>query len=555
MPKTIITIHGVGRPDPGEIACSLADGLGVSPAEVETVHIEGHTFTKLIHENTGDQIFEVSWSDLVPRSFPFLSVFLHLWNVITSMVDVAARKINDRVSICVPLYRIALFPLSLGVAFLTVATGILLIVSNHLVGSILLFFLTILSVFSTIWAQKYSKQYRLLWIIVIIIGLLLCSTAFSLNILSASDLASLTIELRKWSFLATVLLAFVSLGECWVRWRRNTLESRLAHMAFIYMPFVALNILMTWGSFLTTAAIDRFVARQGSSQWETLLLSGTSPKDVAQIEFATTLTFATLGFLLFAVPVGCYFLSGLSTRSSSDKINRKGRSAQNGVVAVLIVSPLLLVLLAVYCLWVNISHQGILPVEWMGPNLSDIYKVSILRTAPYLLWFVRPFGIVLDVIADIILYVQPDLKHPAAIAKKCQDRLQLALSYVEKQTDGDVHEDHEILLLAHSQGSVIAADVCRLTKVRCRLLTVGSPVQSLYARFLAISTNTDHLQVPWLNCFRDGDYVAGPIKGNAVQNINLGSGGHTNYWKDARLKEYVELIRGRDYHNQRYNVR
>ena len=97
------------------------------------------------------------------------------------------------------------------------------------------------------------------------------------------------------------------------------------------------------------------------------------------------------------------------------------------------------------------------------------------------------------------------------------------------------------MVLANSQGSKIAADLRDEGKVPCPLVTTGSPVTSLYSRFLGVENdaNQSHEDAPWVNCYRDDDMIAGPIERRGVENEPMGRGGHTGYWSDPKVAKII----------------
>jgi hypothetical protein len=121
-----------------------------------------------------------------------------------------------------------------------------------------------------------------------------------------------------------------------------------------------------------------------------------------------------------------------------------------------------------------------------------------------------------------------------------------------------------ILLVAHSQGTVIAIDM--LDKAAqdwgrnrtLRLVTMGSPYTHLYHRYFPASFPSHRLRpglepaqgpaglVAWVNLFRADDFIGthldaprnralGGPPGAWPRDVVLGLGGHTNYWVDGRI--------------------
>jgi len=179
----------------------------------------------------------------------------------------------------------------------------------------------------------------------------------------------------------------------------------------------------------------------------------------------------------------------------------------------------------------------------------------------------------LDVMLDVDNYLR---QHPkkstprARIAERFASLLRFLLS--EKQCK---HNYDAIVIIAHSQGSIITADLLRflqwwdvplsdaLKEKNLALFTMGNPLKQLYARaFPALypwvwagQTPDDIGVCQWVNAYRSGDYVGRIITGdfkesrwnrcaenpqnkgfptvtsaNGIDEICIGEGAHLHYW-------------------------
>ena len=171
-----------------------------------------------------------------------------------------------------------------------------------------------------------------------------------------------------------------------------------------------------------------------------------------------------------------------------------------------------------------------------------VYGFSSLRFIPYLPLMIGPLAFVAGIMVDVLFYITNDASiSTAAILRR---RLRLALDYVRSRTDAP------IILAAHSQGSVIAADVVGRegasragARVPVCLVTAGSPIVSLYERFLGSTLESraqddgcTFAEPPlWVNFSREGDYIGATQHRDGVDEINLGIGGHTGYWTSDKL--------------------
>jgi hypothetical protein len=156
-------------------------------------------------------------------------------------------------------------------------------------------------------------------------------------------------------------------------------------------------------------------------------------------------------------------------------------------------------------------------------------------------------------IVDVALDVDNHLReHPRSSNPRGRfsARLFSLLSFIQ---DGGIRRDQGgyagIVIVTHSQGSVIAADLLRFLhfdarpfRIRTWLLTMGCPLRQLYARRFpylygwAQRPTPQQLDVQrWENLFRSGDYVGralwtpDPPPDDAAERC-IGGGAHVRYW-------------------------
>jgi hypothetical protein len=179
----------------------------------------------------------------------------------------------------------------------------------------------------------------------------------------------------------------------------------------------------------------------------------------------------------------------------------------------------------------------------------DIYVASALRLLPLLPWLVGPLRVFVDTLGDVLLYLD-DEGHlgKSPVKEICQARFHKALSWVET-----AHPGEPILVLAHSQGTVIAVDVlARPTRDNVFFVTLGSPISSLYWRMAGITSVAFPVSINWLNIYRTGDYISGGrgIKTEwapstvQVTDECLGPGRHTGYFEDRSVWEVISTCLG-----------
>lgn len=231
----------------------------------------------------------------------------------------------------------------------------------------------------------------------------------------------------------------------------------------------------------------------------------------------------------------------------------------------------------------------------LGPEQLEIFLrvaaggVALMIGGKY---FIKTFRALVDVLLDIDNYLREspaDATPRARIAERFVSLLRHLCEW--RDTDGKPYD--EIIVIAHSQGTVIAADVLRyLNKVpdkrlaaindetiKLRLFTMGSPLRQLYSeafpylyrwiteadaaeQMMDLSPDPTRLTVKqWANVYCSGDYVGRniwpapearlwvrgrPKPGNDARvDFCAGAGAHTHYWDHngsdvaAYLKELV----------------
>jgi hypothetical protein len=544
MPKTVIVIHGVGQAAPSEIGRAVAQSLGFRSARQTTVYADRQVLMELTDEATGDSVIEVNWADLLQPKSTSTGLLRHICYLVTSMLDVNVRDIKGKFR---PrfgwLYRLVLLTITPGAVLFTLATATAVSVESDWRRWLILLSLLFASVFVAVWLRKLGQHFigLLLWGATIAAITSVWFAAFFQPILATHQLVTLSGKTRALGFAGVILTLFFAVVECVVRWWKQPFKTKLAYMALLYLPFIVMNGLMSWLGVLALSFISGY---SGYQSWEAALWSAADSmtnRRWALIEVATTVVIGGLGTLSLLLPAIGY-LVGAGTKEDPLRSNRRGRGAQNGMTVFLSLVPIGLMLLLVFMFCVTNGKFSSLPDMIGIPEnikILDIYQTSVLRTLPYLAWLVGPFALVLDVLGDVLFYLQPNERHPAAIAKRCKERLVAAINFAEA-TVGEKPE-RKVVVLAHSQGSVIASDLRAEGKCRYPLVTAGSPIYSLYFRFLGIENeeNPADGEARWINCYREGDVIAGPIERPGIENKHMGSGGHTNYWLDKKLADII----------------
>ncbi|MEM7507576.1 MAG: hypothetical protein AAF415_12605 [Pseudomonadota bacterium] len=118
------------------------------------------------------------------------------------------------------------------------------------------------------------------------------------------------------------------------------------------------------------------------------------------------------------------------------------------------------------------------------------------------------------------------------------------------------HQPDEVIIVAHSQGTVIALDALRKSKGhfvdeqragrRWTLITMGSPYTHLYHNYFPgpyydVPDRSDIYADRWINIFRIDDFIGTHIGHNTdwPVEVPVHCGGHSFYWVDPPVKDVL----------------
>ncbi len=203
--------------------------------------------------------------------------------------------------------------------------------------------------------------------------------------------------------------------------------------------------------------------------------------------------------------------------------DRQGSVAHKSIYWMLILAPSLLAIPG-GLLMLTSPHFGPIWNTRLDPDVVKVYVWSALRILPWLVAMVTPVATLLDVLADVVFYIT-DERLALSSFKVCNERLCKLYNHARRTYAS-------IEVVAHSQGSVIAYNVLPADQ---KLITVGSPLGTLYERYLGLRLTP---RTEWRNLYRSGDYIGGPV-GIIAVDVNIGAGGHTSYWSDKRLEPWL----------------
>ena len=191
-----------------------------------------------------------------------------------------------------------------------------------------------------------------------------------------------------------------------------------------------------------------------------------------------------------------------------------------------------------------------------GPQdaLADASEI-FLQSAKYALLLsplaTKPFAAFLDAVGDVFFFLvrQRNLN----TRHDTQPRLWQALRHL-----GTSSETVHLVVFAHSQGTVIAAGILSRmvrallrSRVRLTLVTVGSPITTLYRNFFDARVGAEYAALcrdqperfRWFNLYRPADYIGGEVELEGVVNRDLLTpGDHVGYWSDRQLLLWLKAL-------------
>jgi hypothetical protein len=537
--KIIIAIHGVGDTKKGEVAECLAKNLQLNAATIEQLYVNGDQFVQISTPDKSQQIIEVNWSDIMQPKQNSWSVIKQSGFIILSMMALASEQFkkhflsNQHLSHPVfnlagwfRIFQEALFPGAFVFALLTCAGEV---ITNQSLKIASFFFIFIGFSWFTWKASTHSNLYKWGWAFAIPMTLYVCSNYFfpTIHII----MLDFSLLARSVVFTSTSLLAFLIFilyaGKFVVAKNKREIASVLS---FTYFPVIAYNSFATILTFLSLGFLDTLRNNHELTGWEAAAYRYI-PFNMYHAEIATSIIYSAIGLLpLFGLLIYVFGFRSKISMSNKGNQNSQGLFVQHFLYVMLLIIPFLLLVLMIYLFYLSAQCNS---SQCNTLNMFLIYQKAILRILPFLLWLVGPLATLTDVIGDVLFYIQPNKKAAHATQTKCLSRLNNAVTYAQS-----VNPD-EIVIISHSWGSVVATDYFNNQKTNIKLLTLGSPVESLCKNFLnkpipAISEN-----VVWINAYRYGDYIAGAIHHQGVQNILIGAGGHTDYWSDDHIRQLI----------------
>ncbi len=553
----ILAVHGVGSPLLGTILSEVAarEEICERPVYIRTdLLIDGQHFPRAVNGAHGTTLVEVNWGDLRrPMRSPF-GIIRHLLLLMSAMLtvplalcdDAAAGRTTLRVYRAVfetAIFWAVLFPVI--TMLITTASTAAIAAAFACSGAA---FLSILAfVFG-----KFSSWYRAGFVWSIAIGIV---GAIAVGLPDAS-LYFLTLISARIYVAAQVLLA-VLLSVCsfqlLFRRRELTIEQRLGQLALLYFPFAILSGLgaLLWSATLyPSKSLGHLFKPERFESWGSVFLKGLH-YDLRPVEWVFTVAIALAGTLALSVALRYLLIARGETKGTNmTDVDHRSKSdsgfgAQNGVEFLLYSMPTILAIASCYFILDLLGYKSVTVAAWAsrfgfqhntgasGTEVLNVYRTSALRIIPFLGFLVGPLTIVVDIVGDIVFFLAAGA---FSIRKEAVHRVASGLRAITSSGNTP-------FVVCHSQGTVLVREELETVgDGPLQLLSLGSPMESLYLRFLGWrprgkTGSTLH----WINGYRTGDYIGGPIEA-ASRNVEFGGGGHTGYWSDPRVWHIVTTL-------------
>ncbi|MEM7507577.1 MAG: hypothetical protein AAF415_12610 [Pseudomonadota bacterium] len=212
--------------------------------------------------------------------------------------------------------------------------------------------------------------------------------------------------------------------------------------------------------------------------------------------------------------------------------------------------------------------QGVLfyDVSWMNWLANLAYQhfkllLAISALVGVALYAFRDWlRVGIDLGSDVINYFRVLEYHPDPQRREFYMRERIERRFIAvARAMVSRHLPDEVMLVAHSQGTVVALDVLRHKKIPelmghgapWTLITMGSPFTHIYGHYFprqfVVPGRVRTGLAAWINIFRINDFVGthirprnDPKKGSWPEEHAVGPRGHTNYWID---REVVPILR------------
>jgi hypothetical protein len=557
-PSALVLVHGVGAVERGDM---LRGVFGEWAGEIDDVTIGGEPYARLkAPAQAADELFEVYWADTKPGGESAAARLARPLHVLLALSQIGGQGWEapgtgaHSPSIFGKLLHIFLWLPTLVAAAVYIPLLYLSTATDPLRYPLALASILPIAGLASIlrkldpWAAAATVAAPLAGLATII--------AVSKGWLHPSDGPRITSTILTAVYTVVLVLSTAAFAQVLVAWRRARhragWETLLVRAASLILPFS----LAGGGLGAVLWALNLWVLHKLEANdlhaWARDYQNAL-PFDLGVMEFAFAA--ATFAFGALLVGIAIRFFVKLASASSARNHEQIGRQLRDGIGAAL--AFLLFANLAVGAVFlINVfwfpgheilrwapaafAHNAIIDIGlWVTEHLSGesgdpvwaIYIMSSARLVSFLPGFIPQLRTPAAIVADVVLFLAP----PGALSyrRAACDRLGTLLDHLAAS--------HDICIAAYSQGTAITLEtLSRASAPPSRLVTVGSPLESLYERFLGRPAAGPPAVVSWQNFFRPSDYIGGPVA--AARNIPIDTDyrlNHLHYFQEAPVRAAI----------------
>jgi hypothetical protein len=404
--------------------------------------------------------------------------------------------------------------------------------------------------FFAIWSlSKYDRifQFGYAWLAAAAIGCF----CFSIRLVSLEllvGIATLTYVLTQ---MTTISIGWMHMFTSFIERPKVTFEARAIRLGFVFIPFFAAGGI---GSLVWTAALARtaYVSNSNEGQTENFNIwantyEAWSIYPVFAGEMYNGLSMMLVGCLLIFPALLTFFNRKLRRYKTTAQRTRRtfASSLHYAGCLVLVLIPLFPIAMA---------FAGA-PNASSGQDIFTAYLLWSSRIWPFLTLFFGGFAIGLKILGDVVFYLVPPTDQISAHTS--------AREKLEKLTKHLLDTKHAVLIISHSQGTMVGLDAVRniladrTQDTKLGIWICGSPSCTLYNDFLQINRLVELHPKVLMNYYRFDDVIGGSISSALPQKSNQTDdepnpqfpeekwdegGGHTNYWKDFDLQDVKKAL-------------
>ncbi|MDA8746653.1 hypothetical protein N9M66_00400 [Litoreibacter sp.] len=524
--EAIILVHGVGPADEGSTIRALLAGSynQRSNCEFSTLQLGQHSYTRGELDD-GPDLFESNWSQFRPLQTSGAGILFEALVLVFGMLKVTSfkdyAKDNGSKWLLGRLYFVAFVTWMFWSIHLPIVSMFLL--SESTFGAVL--WIAILALVAFL-LGRYDRLFYsgFCWCVL----MLLMIGEFHLF----DGINAPIVKYSVWNYLISqclvMFLGLIAMGYYAFTFRLRTMRQTLVRMAFVYVPFLVASSVgsVVWVLALTLVKNLGSRSTAGFDKWASAYTSSMK-YDLFYAEGYNGLLVFGCGLLLV---LPAFVLIALS------KIEDKQAAIKARLVfdKVLLALPVVLLLSIPGFVW--FVYLGTKPSGYSGLQVWEAYSAWSIRILAMLPFLFGGMAFVLKASGDVLLYLCPqsELIRTRIAAREKLDKLVLSL-----KTKG-----YKVLLLCHSQGTIIGLDVALKSPGNLGIWISGSPSDSLYFDYLGLDRISELEIREFRNYYRYDDPIAGKVRDpkDDCINVSSGFGGHTNYWADFRISELKKAI-------------